>query len=166
MVARRFAPAVRAAADRRAAELAAAVVQTEVNRAAALSFFRDNNLLPYDGIDGKDGINGKDGRDGYDGSAGLGGRDGVDGKPGLDGERGKDGANGRDGAPGPAGLRSERGATGPAGRDGVFAVETVILYESAHPLARASGAIKHMSDGTTRTLTVKRNSFGQPTALE
>jgi len=159
----------RTIADRLAEEKAVKSAADE-ERAKVISdwvqFFYDLDLFPKEGPPGRDGAPGRDGVDGKDGANGRDGKNGVDGKNGRDGVDGKDGARGQDGARGKDGVNGRDGRNGKDGRDGLWVVRSVTLYESDQPLARVKSVTDYMSDGTTRTRTLKRDAAGRPVSLE
>jgi hypothetical protein len=55
------------------------------------------------------------------------------------------------------------GPAGAPGRDAILLVRSDTLFE---PSGRISGFVDYYSDGTIRTLTVRRNDDGRPVALD
>lgn len=84
--------------------------------------------------------------------------DGMDGERGPAGPPGADGIDGRDGANGRDGERGSDGLTPP------HAIRVVVQYDERRGVI--SGFEQHLSDGTIRTLNVKRSETGRPITLE
>lgn len=157
----KFAPKGLSPRERAALQVAAA---EEQKWAAYMDSVR--GVPGRDGVDGAPGRDGVDGKDGKDGADGKDGRDGVNGLDGLPGEHGKDGRDGADGKDGRDGVNGLDGAPGVAVAAPPHVVATAIMYESAHPLARAVGVTETLSDGSTRVRKVKRDAQGRPIGLE
>ena len=129
----------------------------------------------------RDVMRGPQGEPGPQGPGGT-GPAGPQGEPGPTGPQGPRGPQGYDGPEGPAGPKGEAGATGPRGpvgatgpagptgkpgvdgQDGIWVVRSATIFEGG--TGRITGVTQFMSDGTTREMSVRRNSAGRPTALE
>ena len=135
---------------RLASERAQAIVDAQ--RREADAFWRqwivDQGLMPRDGqsIKGDKGDKGDPGADGQS----IKGDKGDKGDPGADGQS----------------IKGDKGDKGDPGTDGVWVLRTETQFESNHPAARVAAVIDYLSNGTTRTRTVRRNAAGRPIALE